>query len=158
GTVVVDGEEFPEIEYRQRDATLTGAEGTAETNLTPRVVAGVMGDVMRGRFSGGAPLPFMPASRLGGTVRWENAGLSAGVEVRHAFRQSATPESELRTDAYTLAHLQLGWSFIGRSAVNSITFRVDNLFDTEYREATSRIKHVAANPGRNFSLVYRVLF
>ncbi|MFN2564011.1 MAG: TonB-dependent receptor, partial [Gemmatimonadaceae bacterium] len=47
GTVVVDGEEFPEIEYRQRDATLTGAEGTAETNLTPRVVAGVMGDVMR---------------------------------------------------------------------------------------------------------------
>jgi iron complex outermembrane receptor protein len=158
GTVIVDGEEFPEVEYRQRDATLSGAEGVAEANLTPRVVAGVMGDITRGRFTDGAPLPFMPAPRLGGTVRWENAGLSAGVEVRHAFRQPETPAAEFRTDDYTLVHTQLGWSFIGRSAVNSITLRVDNLLDAEYREATSRIKHVAANPGRNFSLVYRVLF
>jgi iron complex outermembrane receptor protein len=158
GTVIIDGEEFPEIEYMQSDATLRGAEGTAEANLTRQVVVGVMGDVTRGRFTDGSPLPFMPAPRLGGTVRWENAGVSAGVEVRHAFRQPETPASEVRTDAYTLTHVQLGWSFIGRSAVNSITFRVDNLFDTEYREATSRIKHVALNPGRNFSLVYRVLF
>jgi iron complex outermembrane receptor protein len=158
GTVIVDGEEFPEIEYMQRDATLSGAEGTAEANLTRQVIAGVMGDITRGRFTDASPLPFMPAPRLGGTVRWENAGVSAGLEVRHSFRQPETPVSEVRTDAYTLVHLQLGWSFIGRSAVNSITLRADNLFDTDYREATSRIKHVAANPGRNLSLVYRVLF
>ncbi|MFN2564647.1 MAG: TonB-dependent receptor [Gemmatimonadaceae bacterium] len=158
GTVIVDGEEFAKIEYMQRDATLSGAEGAAEANLTRQVVVGVMGDVTRGRFTDGSPLPFMPAPRLGGTVRWENAGVSAGVEVRHAFRQPETPASEFRTDAYTLVHVQLGWSFIGRSAVNSITLRADNLLDTEYREATSRIKRVAANPGRNLSLVYRVLF
>ncbi|MDQ3949117.1 MAG: TonB-dependent receptor [Gemmatimonadota bacterium] len=158
GTVIVDGEEFPQIEYRQRDATLTGAEGTIETNVTRHVVVGLMGDVTRGRFTDGSPLPFMPSPRLGGTARWDNAGLTAGVDVRHAFRQPEPPASEFRTDAYTLVDVQLGWSFIGRSAVNSITFRVDNLVDTEYREATSRIKQVAANPGRNLSLVYRVLF
>jgi iron complex outermembrane receptor protein len=159
GTVIVDGETFPQIEYRQRDATLSGAEGTAEANLTPRIVAGVMGDFTRGRFTDGAPLPFMPAPRLGGTLRWDNnTGLTAGVDVRHSFRQPEPPAAELRTDEYTLVHTQLGWSFIARAAVNSFTLRVDNVFDTEYREATSRIKHVAANPGRNFSLVYRVLF
>ena len=34
----------------------------------------------------------------------------------------------------------------------------DNLTDASYREATSRIKQLAPNPGRNVSLVYRVLF
>jgi iron complex outermembrane receptor protein len=158
GTVLVDGEEFPQIEYRQRDATLSGVEGSAETNLTRRAIVGLMGDFTRGRFADGSPLPFMPAPRLGGTVRWDNAGFTVGGDVRHSFRQPETPPSEFRTAAYTLVYVQLGWSFIGRSAVNSITLRVDNLLDTEYREATSRIKHVAANPGRNVSLVYRILF
>jgi iron complex outermembrane receptor protein len=158
GTVIVDGEVFPEIEYRQRDATLRGAEGSVETNVTRRTIIAITGDLTRGRFTDGSPLPFMPAPRVGATVRWDNAGLTAGLDVRHAFRQPETPETEFRTAGYTLLHVQLGWSFIGRSAVNSITLRADNLLDREYREATSRIKHVAPNPGRNFSLVYRVLF
>jgi len=42
--------------------------------------------------------------------------------------------------------------------VHSITLRVDNLLDEKYRDATSRIKDFAPNPGMNFSLVYRVQF
>jgi len=41
---------------------------------------------------------------------------------------------------------------------SSITLRADNVLDEEYRDATSRIKRFALNPGRNVSLVYRLLF
>jgi len=42
--------------------------------------------------------------------------------------------------------------------VHAFTLRVDNVGNTKYRDATSRIKTFAYNPGRNVSLVYRVLF
>jgi iron complex outermembrane receptor protein len=42
--------------------------------------------------------------------------------------------------------------------VHSITLRADNLLDERYRDAASRIKDFAPNPGRNLALVYRLLF
>jgi iron complex outermembrane receptor protein len=42
--------------------------------------------------------------------------------------------------------------------INSIVLRVDNALDEKYADATSRIKTFALNPGRNFSLVYKLLF
>ena len=36
--------------------------------------------------------------------------------------------------------------------------RVDNALDEQYRDATSRIKSYAYNPGRNVSVVYKLLF
>jgi len=35
---------------------------------------------------------------------------------------------------------------------------MDNAFDEQYRDATSRIKSYAFNPGRNLSVVYKLLF
>jgi iron complex outermembrane receptor protein len=68
------------------------------------------------------------------------------------------PENERATDAYTLVDLSAGAMLIRGGRVHSITLRADNLFDVFYREATSRIKEFAPNPGRNLALVYRVLF
>jgi outer membrane receptor protein involved in Fe transport len=42
--------------------------------------------------------------------------------------------------------------------VQTITLRADNLFNERFYDAASRIKSFAASPGRNVSLVYRVLF
>jgi outer membrane receptor protein involved in Fe transport len=39
-----------------------------------------------------------------------------------------------------------------------VTLRADNLLDERYADPTSRLKAIAPNPGRNFALVYRVLF
>jgi iron complex outermembrane recepter protein len=36
--------------------------------------------------------------------------------------------------------------------------RADNVLDERYFDATSRIKRFAPNPGRDFSLVYKLLF
>ena len=49
-----------------------------------------------------------------------------------------------------------GLSLRGGGRIHNIVLRVDNLLDELYREPTSRI--LVPSPGRNVSLVYRVLF
>lgn len=162
---VVDGSTMPLALYTQDDATLRGFEGEVEAEVFPDIVLGAMGDLVRGRLESGDPLPFMPAARIGGRARYDDGRLSAGVSFRHVFAQDDVPvaataddPSAVATASYDLFDLSAGWTLIRGGLVHNITFRVDNAFDKRYREATSRIKHFAFNPGRNVSLVYRVLF
>jgi iron complex outermembrane receptor protein len=125
-----------------------------------------MGDLVRGALAANdEPLPFMPAARLGGHVRWDDGRMSAEAGYRHAFAQNRVPPaiseedpSGIATPAYDLVNLSLGWTLGAGDHVNSITLRVDNALDAKYVDATSRLKTFAFNPGRNFALVYRVLF
>jgi iron complex outermembrane receptor protein len=167
---LVDGEDgspttVPLNRFSQADATLRGVEGKLEVQVAPHVVVGGMGDMTRGSLKSGEPLPFMPAARLGGLARWDNGLLSADGEFRHAFAQDRVPASvtdgdpsAIATDSYNLLNLSVGLNLPSAGRQNTLTLRVDNLFDEKYADATSRLKSFAFNPGRNFSLVYKVLF
>ncbi len=151
--------------FSQADATLRGVEGKIELQVAPRVVVGAMGDMTRGRLKGGEPLPFMPAARLRALARWDNGRLSADGEFRHAFAQDRVPAaaterdpSAIATGAYDLLNLSVGLNLPLADRLHTLTIRVDNLLDEKYADATSRLKSFAFNPGRNFSLVYRVAF
>ncbi len=157
-TTTDDGDIVPLNVFTQADATLRGLEGQVEAQVSRRFVVGAMGDVVRGRFSGGAPLPYMPAARVGGSLRWDDGRFSVGTEVRHAFRQAETPAYELRVDEYTLVNLSAGLRLNRGPRIHTLTLRADNLLDEAYREATSRIKTFAPNPGRNLAVVYKVFF
>ena len=81
--------------------------------------------------------------------------------MRRVFAQIKVSGDELdvATDAYTLVNADATWLFTaGGSMVHSLTLRADNLLDEQYRDATSRIKSFAYNPGRNLSVVYKLLF
>lgn len=166
----VAGDEGPAVVplnlFSQGDATLKGLEGKVEGEVVRHLVIGAMGDLTRGAFSStGEPLPFMPPARLGASARWDTGAWSLGGDVRHAFAQRRVPAAEseddpsaMATGAYNLIDLSAGYTVTLNGRVNSIMLRVDNLADAKYRDATSRIKTFAYNPGRNFSLVYRVMF
>jgi iron complex outermembrane receptor protein len=129
-------------------------------------VLGAIGDMVRGELKDSKePLPYMPAARLGALARWDNGRYSIGGEVRHGFKQDRVPPtvseddpSGVATDAFTLVNLSAGLNLPFGDQVHAFTLRVDNVGNTKYRDATSRIKTFAYNPGRNVSLVYRVLF
>ena len=160
-TVLVDAAgEFvvPLSRFTQGDASLVGVEGKVEVLTGRHLVLGARGDHVRGRFSGGEPLPYMPAARLGGEVRWDDGTFSGGAEAMHAFAQGEVPELEYATGSYTLLNAGVGYARRSRGLVHTVTLRGENLADVIYREATSRIKALAPNPGRNVSLVYRVMF
>lgn len=180
----VDGA-VPRNVFGQADAVLRGVEGQVEAEVAPRVVAGLVGDLVRGTFAGGTAasggnVPFLPPARLGGSVRYESGRYSLSGEVRHAFAQNRTsqaacgraggdvPDAEpgtagvpcvdLATGAYTLVNLSAGLSFAARGQLHSVLLRADNVGDVRYFDAASRIKNLVANPGRNVSLVYRLFF
>lgn len=165
GDTLVDAMTLPLNRYTQTDADMHGLEGTIEAEVVPGLVLGATGDMVRGELRDGTPLPFMPAARLGGLARWQRGPLSLEADYRHGFAQNRVPPAAsdhdpaaIATDPYDLVNLSLGYNLIRGALYHTITLRVDNVFDEQYRDATSRIKRFAYNPGRNFSLVYRVLF
>ncbi|MBC8087146.1 MAG: TonB-dependent receptor, partial [Phycisphaerae bacterium] len=151
----------PLVNFIQGNARMYGVEGQVEAEIAKRLVAGVMGDFTRATLRDGGNLPFIPAGRVGGSLRYDDGRLSFGGDVRRVFDQNNVSGDALdvATDAYTLLNLSASWIFSGKtSTVNSLTVRTDNLLDEQYRDATSRIKSFAFNPGRNFSVVYKILF
>jgi iron complex outermembrane recepter protein len=158
GDTIIDGAMWPVLAYEQSEAALRGLEGSIDWAPLGRVVVGARGDIARLRFADGAPIPFAPAPRLGASLRWEDERLAFGTGVRHVFAQRATAGGgDVATAAYTLADADVGVRF-GPAADHSITVRVTNLFDTAFRDAASRTKWFAPNPGRNVALLYRIHF
>ncbi|MCA0377494.1 MAG: TonB-dependent receptor [Gemmatimonadetes bacterium] len=162
GTANVDGELVPKVGFTGRAAQLAGVEGQVETKLVHHLVGGLMGDYTRASIRGSDEvLPFIPAGRLGVSLRYDNGRLAAGGDVRRVFRQDRVTDDALDvpTDAYTLLDLSASYLLTVRGKqVHAITLRVDNALDEAYRDATSRIKRFALNPGRNIALVYKVLY
>jgi iron complex outermembrane receptor protein len=119
-----------------------------------------MGDLVRGEFSDGGALPFMPPARLGGGLRWESRGRFLSGDLRHGFAQERVSggEVDVATPAYTLVNISAGRQWIAGNILHQLTLRVDNVGDTRYFDAASRIKRFAANPGRNVSIVDQVQF
>lgn len=156
----VEGVTMPLARIEQQDARISGFEGQVEYRVLRRLLLGAMGDYTRGSFvADGRPLPFMPPGRVGGSVRWDDGRWNVGVDARHGFAQSrVTGGSDVATDAFNLVNLSGGVRAIVNGRVHTVTLRVDNAGDVRYYDATSRIKAYAPNPGRNFALVYRMLF
>ncbi len=165
GDTIVEGTTVPLNRFAQGDATLKGLEGRVEVTVLPSLVLGAMGDMVRGELADGTPLPFMPAARLGGSVRWEGRRLSLGGELRHGFAQRRVPPaaveddpSAIASDSYDVLDLSAGFTFVAGARMHTITLRADNVTDEQYVDATSRIKSFALQPGRNLALVYKVMF
>jgi iron complex outermembrane receptor protein len=96
---------------------------------------------------------------VGASLRWDTGRFNAGGEVRHAFAQrDVTGGQDVATEAYTLVNFSAGWNMSMGGRIHHLTLRADNVGDVRYYDATSRIKSFAANPGRNVSVVYRVMF
>ncbi len=165
---VVDTEDgtntVPLNQFTQADATLKGLEGKMEVEIASHVVVGAVGDIVRAQFLNGGPLPFIPPARLGGLVRYDDGRWTLDGELRHAFAQGRVPATiagdpaGIATAAFDLANVSAGYGFSFSGRRHELTFRIDNVFDERYREASSRLKSFAFNPGRNVALGYRTTF
>ncbi len=154
------GAGYREIEYRQHDAVLTGAEGEVRFQATAALAMTLFGDHVRGKLrDGGGDLPRIPADRLG--VRLEQAftpALGGQVEFYRVQRQDDSADYESNTSGYNM--LGAGLSYRGNLGHTGYTVYVrgDNLLDSKAREHTSFIKDEVLLPGRNLTLGMRLSF
>ena len=91
-------------------------------------------------------------------VRYEKPSYFVGLGWRGAAKQDRLGEFEEPTDGYHLFDAVAGYRWARMGRIHSLTLRLENLTDTEYRDHLSRIKHIMPQAGRGVSLLYRLSF
>ncbi len=150
--------DFRLIDYAQQDAEFTGLEGEVSHRLTPTLSAGVFGDYVRGRLTGGGNLSRVPAARLGVRAGWQWQAWRASVELARVWRQNKIAAAEAHTPGYN--QLNAVVSYTGRLADTRYTayLRGANLLNQLAYNHTSFIARAAPLPGRSVMVGVRVGF
>lgn len=166
----------PRFQFTNEKAVFSGAEGRVEWSATPSVVIDGTASYVRATFtSERAPIPvitaldttFIPASNyppfippLNGQIgaRYDRIRWFAGTGLRFAVRQDRLGDFEDPTAGYATVTLSSGIRLVRGSQLHTITLRIDNLLDREYRDHLSRIKAIMPEAGRNVNLLYRLTF
>lgn len=166
----------PRFQYTNEDARFVGAEGEILAGLTDAWRLEASASVVHATFTSElAPIPvfdgadttFVDASkypplippaqgRIG--VRYEHPGLFAGAGVKVVDRQDRLGDFESPTAGYALVDLTTGVRVVRGGTLHTVTLRLDNAFDREYRDHLSRVKDIMPGPGRSVSLLYRMAF
>lgn len=153
--------ELPLYQYQGERALLTGVEGSLEWTVMRDVLLETTLSGVRGTLTTtDQPMPFMPPVNGVLNVRYDRPSFFAGAGLRSAAAQRRVGEDplDLPTRGFTIFNLQGGYRWTLRNQLHSVTLRIDNLTDREYREHLSRTKVIMPEAGRDISLLYRVTF
>ena len=166
----------PLFQFTGRDARLAGADASLEWTARPALVLEGTLSYVRGTLRGapdslpadaalGLParpgaraLPLMPPLQGRAGARYERPRWFAGAGVRAAARQERLGDYETPTAGYAVGDLSAGARVVLGARLHTLTLRVDNVLDQEYRDHLSRVKVILPEAGRNVSLLYRVAF
>ena len=147
--------------YRAGDAVLSGGEAQMTLAVTEAWQFGSTVDYVRGtRADSDEPLPTIPPLRGRFTARYDVDRWWIEGQTRLVSTQNRTAAEERPTDGYALYSLMVGVQ-LGQDHLHRITFQVENLTNTLYRDHLSRIDRSEFGfpmPGRNARLSYRYLF
>ena len=78
--------------------------------------------------------------------------------MRAAARQERLGDFETETAGYAVGDVTAGVRLLAGARLHTLTLRVENALDQEYRDHLSRGKEIMPEAGRNVSLLYRVTF
>lgn len=154
------GAGYREIEYRQDDAVLTGAEGEVRFQATDATALTLFGDHVRGKLrDGGGDLPRIPADRLGVRVDQRlTTALSGQLEFYRVQRQDELADYETETGGYNMLGAGLSYSGSLQQTDYLLYLKANNLLDEKARQHTSFIKDDVLLPGRNLTVGMRLAF
>lgn len=151
---------LPVVEYIGDRAGLYGGEVSAGWEIVAGLKADIGIDYVLGQrlTEEKEYLPFMPPFRFSGRLEYDFGKGWAGSRIRMVASQKNIAPEEAVTEGYTLVDLNFGYR-LNSSGQHVIVFRVQNLFDTMYRDHLTRVEERNyPMPGRNFNLAYRWFF
>ncbi|MDZ7757042.1 TonB-dependent receptor [Rhodohalobacter sp.] len=166
---------FPRLndyQYESVAAEIYGLEGMIEFQLSSTLSFNSSASLTVGRRdvsdeemetgnfdSDTTPLPMIPPFSFKTGLNYAKGPFQIGVNMRHSLKQDRLAEFESPTDSYTLlggnAEYRLTTS---NGYLHTFSIQANNILDETYRNHLSRLKDVFPEPGRNFSLLYRLYF
>lgn len=155
---VEPGEFLPEAQFRAVPAVFKGLEAEGKFALTDRLNWLVRGDYVHAKETRTNDyLPRIAPLRLGTGLQYAADGLSARIDVLHAFKQDRTADNELATDSYTNITAMLAYKLPVKTHVELFA-KANNLLNAEIREHASFLKDIAPAGERSLLLGVRADF
>ena len=139
--------------YQQRDASFSGIELETRWSLSDTQRVELQGDLVRGRFDQGAnrDIPRLPPAKVRVSWIYQDDSWRAAINLTHAASQTRAGLNESATDSYnrldaSLSYQQESWS---------VFLKGQNLSDEDIRNATSLLRDIAPEAGRNLTVGVR---
>lgn len=165
---------FPVYAYKQTDALLAGLDVQAAWQVSDAFRYSVTGAYIYGHDTkNDLPLVDMPPLNITNAIRYTSQWKSLYAEVRSeaVFRQSRYPDNNFFTNipvegelvpiltdvstpppGYHLLHFTSGLQFKIAGVQSALSFSVNNIFNTSYRDYLNRQRLYLDEAGRNFQL------
>jgi len=146
-------------QYEGQDAVMHGGEFSVEAPLYRHLRFGLTASAVIGHLLGDdSHMPFIPPLNGKSWLSYERKNGLLKLTFRVSESQERLGEFEERTDGYVLFDVMYRRNIVTSSLTHKIILGVENISDVEYRKHLSRVKSVMPEPGRNFRLVYSLLF
>jgi iron complex outermembrane receptor protein len=154
----VDGELLPEAQFTAVPAVFKGIELEGQYALTDQWQFNWRGDYVHAKDKrNNEYLPRISPLRLGGGLQYRLNGLSAKLDVLHAFKQNKVAENELETNSYTNLTAMLAYKLPIKFNVEMFA-KANNLLNDEIREHASFLKDIAPAGERSLLVGVRADF
>jgi iron complex outermembrane receptor protein len=159
---------FPIFRETQTDARFLGADLSAQFNFSKHLDYTLKGSVIRAKdISANTYLPMIPSDKLEQAIRlrYDPATFlhNSFLQLSHVFvakqnRYEAGSDFTAPPSAYHLLNLGLGTQIISGKQSLNVSFSIDNLTNTLYKDYMNRFRYYAHDLGRNFvlRLTYRI--
>ncbi len=142
--------------FEQRDATFSGIELESSYQLSDSQSIELQADLVRGQFTAGSnrDIPRLPPAKIRASYVVESDHWRAALNITRAAAQNNAGENQMSTLGYTrldasLSYNQPNWS---------IFIQGQNLTDRDIRNATSFLREIAPEAGRNLTISLRYQF
>ncbi len=142
--------------FEQRDATFSGIELESSYQLSDSQSIELQADLVRGQFTAGSnrDIPRLPPAKIRASYVVESDHWRAALNITRAAAQNNAGENQMSTLGYTrldasLSYNQPNWS---------IFIQGQNLTDRDIRNATSFLREIAPEAGRNLTIGLRYQF
>jgi iron complex outermembrane recepter protein len=150
-------EDFRLIKYSQADAVFRGYEAELGWRFSDTWAASVFTDRVRATFTGGEPLPRIPADRVGARVDATWGDLGGQLEYYHSSAQNHVGALDDAVPGHDMLNLTVSWT-LGTERRTTLFLRGSNLLDEQVYNPSSFLATAVPLPGRNISAGLRWTF
>jgi iron complex outermembrane recepter protein len=151
-------DELPVYIFQTDDVILNGFEAQVAWQVTDTFKASMFSDFVRARLKDGGNLPRTSPVRFGTQFAYENANVTAHLDITRYQQQNHVSSEETSTDGYTMVDASISYDLPIANQDIMLYLKGSNLTDTEARVHTSFIKDIAPRPGRSFAVGIRGYF
>ena len=149
-------EALPVYQYEQVEAHFKGVEAEISFPVNSAIELRLFADYVRAMLENGEDLPRITPPRIGCSLTYEHSPWNGGLDFINTSRQRHPGVLEPGTDAYQRLDGHLNWS----PNAGTLTFftKVNNIFNREIRNASSYLRDISPEGGRNIQAGVRLEF